>query len=660
MPLATLGLPAFCRERMVHPFMEFSPTPEHVEGQRDTASFAETALRLAGKGEEEVRTLGAVDRADEIMEKFFRPEYQTTSSPIHRIIWDTRDPPLRLFRTNPLQIPPDAQAVIDRSLAVVREHQQNGTLKTPEGKISPALLHDLGRAGYWGMLIPKEYGGTEAPLQVFESLVTRMATKSAMVAGLASIHGCIGAVDPIRTFGSPDLKARYLPLLAQGDRLSGFALTEPNAGSDLTALRTTAELHGDHYIVNGEKLFITNAVPGHTIGLVCMIDGKPSVLIVDLPEEDEHFQLKHYGLYALKEARNNGLIFQDFPVPKENRVVPPFGDGLTIAYHGLNYGRVSIGAIAAGNLRTLLADMLPWVHFRRTYGQPIVQRELVRRRMGELAGLIVTTDALVQWSAGILDQGYRGEMECIVTKNFGSEAVKYAAIELYMRTHGGRSFLKGHFFGDEVHELLAPSIYEGERDMLSMAFFKALAKEHGREFFEPMGKAIQEHGLKTFHPMHPGHLWHLREELAPYVRWQIKNLFRRRSLRELPPTMPGNLRAHAEFALDALQRSAADIDSVMRTHQLQLPDRQLQMVQLSQRVQDMIPILVTSLSAAEHGDEITQHAADIGCDQLRQKLTGTPPSPAFLRKVTHLGEMVADGGFSTLAGMEPREILMRY
>ena len=627
---------------------------------RPPSSFAETALRLAGKGEEEVRTLGTVDRADETMEQFFRPEYQTTNSPIHRIIWDTSDPPLRLFQTHLTTPSPASQAVMDASIAAVEQHRQCGTLKTPEGKISSEALRDLGNAGYWGMLIPKEYGGTEAPLQVFESLVTRMTTKSATVGGLASVHGCVGAVDPIRTFGSPDLKARYLPLLARGERLSGFALTEPNAGSDLTALQTTAELRGDHYVVNGEKLFITNAVPGRTIGLVCMIESKPSVLIVDLPEENAHFHLTHYKLYALKEAWNHGLVFRDFPVPKENRVIPPFGDGLTIAYHGLNYGRVSVGAITAGNLRVLLADMLPWAHLRRTYGQPIVKRELVQRRIGELAGLIVGADALVQWSAGLLDQGYRGELECIVTKNFGSEAVKYAAIELAMRTHGGRSFLKGHFFGDEVHELLAPSIYEGERDMLNMAFFKSLVKEHGKTYFEPIGRVIQEQGLGTFNPMHPGHLWHLREELAPYARWQVANLLRRRSLRELPAQMPGNLRAHAQYAIDALQRSARDIDAVLRMHQLKLPDRQLEMVQMSQRIQDMMTMLVTSISAAEHGDEVTQCAADVLCDQLNQKLTGTKPSPAFLRNITHLGETVANGGFQAIAGIEPREILMRY
>ena len=175
-----------------------------------------------------------------------------------------------------------------------------------------------------------------------------------------------------------------------------------------------------------------------------MIDGKPAVLIADLPpQENEHFQIVRYGLYALRHAYNNGLRFNNFRVPKENLLKPPIGDGLTIAYHGLNLGRLSLCAGAAGSMRVMLANMLPWAEFRRTYGQPIATRELVKRRIARLAGLIAGADALVAWGSWLIDQGYRGELECIIAKIFGSEAQKEAAIELFMKTHGGRSFLQG-------------------------------------------------------------------------------------------------------------------------------------------------------------------------------------------------------------------------
>src|SRR5207248_5812746 len=135
---------------------------------------------------------------------------------------------------------------------------------------------------------------------------------------------------PVRTFGTAEQKQRFLPGLADDSRLSAFALTEPCAGSDLTALRTTARLEGDEYVVNGEKLFITNVVPGRTIGLVCLIEGKPAVLVVDLPPtETPEFRLKTYGLYALKHCYNQGILFNGLRVPVGNLLQPAEGDGLT-------------------------------------------------------------------------------------------------------------------------------------------------------------------------------------------------------------------------------------------------------------------------------------------------------------------------------------------
>src|SRR5207245_11734216 len=118
-------------------------------------------------------------------------------------------------------------------------------------------------------------------------------------------------------------------------------------------------------------------------------------------------------------------------------------------------------------------------HYRKTYGQPIETRELVKRRIARLAALIAGADALVAWGGWLIDQGYRGELECIIAKIFGSEAQKEAAIELFMKTHGGRTFLHGHLFGDNVHEHLAPLIHDGQGDMLGMAVLIPVGKEHG-------------------------------------------------------------------------------------------------------------------------------------------------------------------------------------
>jgi len=623
------------------------------------ASFAETALKLGGKSADEARRTGVIDTADDEVEKLFLPQYQTAHSPAHRAVWE-KSVPVELFTPGEETTSPEVRQVMDDSVAVVEKHRTEGNLLNEEGKVREDVLAELGEAGYWGLLIPKEYGGSAALFRNFAPFLTRMAMVDPTIAGLASVHGCIGAVDPVRTFGDPEQKQRWLPKLASGERLSAFALTEPGAGSDLTALSTTAKLDGDDYVVNGEKLFITNVIPGRTIGLVCLIDETPAVLVVDLPdEENEHFQLRKYGLWALKHTYNRGIVFNNFRVPKENLLEPQKGNGLTIAYHGLNLGRISLCANAAGTMRLMMANMIPWAKFRVTYGESIAKRELVRRRLGRLAGMIVASDALVAWCSRLIDEGYRGEMECIVAKIFGSEAQKEAAIELFMKTHGGRSFLHGHLFGDNVHEYLAPCIYEGEGEMLGMAFFKSLVKEHGKKYFEPIGKALAAAGIKKPNPLNPAHAWALKGALAPYARWYLGQKLSFGRSTDLPK-LPPRLREHAEWACDALQSQPLEISGVMRKHQLRLADRQCRMSELSLRAQRMIIILATSLYAAQQDDEVVQTAADVICDELRRELTGRRPADAYLRKVTELGQTIAEGGFQSIAGITPDEILMRY
>ncbi len=634
------------------------PTSENPDAPGE-ASFAETALTLGGKSADEARRTGAIDKADDQVEQLFQPQYQTVNSPAHRAVWD-RVVPVELFQPSPIHTPDDVRAAMDRALEVVKRHKRANSLYNDERKISDTVLNDLAATGYWGMLVDREYGGLGVPFRSFAWFLTQMAMVDPTIAGLASVHGCIGAVDPVRTFGNEEQKQRWLPKLAGGERLSAFALTEPCAGSDLTALRTQAVKQGDEYIVNGEKLFITNVVPGRTIGLVCLIEDKPAVLIVDLPSaENDHFQLRKYGLHALKHTYNRGIIFKDFRVPASNLLVPPRGSGLTIAYHGLNLGRIALCANAAGTMRQMLAGMIPWAHFRVTYGEPIQKRELVRRRLGRLAGLIVACDALVAWCSSLIDQGYRGEMECIVAKIFGSEAMKEAAIELFMKTHGGRSFLAGHSFGDNVHEYLAPCIYEGEGEMLGMAFFKSLVKQHGTTYFEPVGKALAAAGIKKPNPMNPSHLWALKGAMGPYASWLLAQYVTPRSSPTLPK-MPENLAPHAQFAAEALQAMPLEISGTMRKHQLKLADRQCRMSELSLRVQKLIVILCTSLYAAQQNDELVRTAADIACQDLTRELNGKRPSDRYYRLVTQLGEDIAAGNCSLLAGIEPEEILMRY
>ena len=153
--------------------------------QEPETSFAETALKLGGKSDDEARRTGAIDTADDQVEKLFQPQYQTANSPAHRAVWD-RGVPVELFAARAGGDAGRRAAVMDDSLDVVRRHRAAGTLHNDDNKIADAVLSDLGGAGYWGLLVDKEYGGSGAPFRSFAPFLTRMAMIDPTIAGLAS------------------------------------------------------------------------------------------------------------------------------------------------------------------------------------------------------------------------------------------------------------------------------------------------------------------------------------------------------------------------------------------------------------------------------------------------------------------------------------------
>lgn len=666
--------------------------PPDNQKPEDDSNLTEDVLRDSGKSEEEVRRTGEMDRADDATEKLFGEKQRTVNSPVHRIVWGRA--PVSAFQFEPPAAEPAVEETVQKSLAVVNKHLRQGTIYDANGKVTNEVLEDLAKVGYWGIFVNSEYGGKGASTRAFMRMITRMAAEAdPTVAGLSSVHGCIGAVDPVSFFGSEAQKKYFLPKLASGESLSAFALTEPGAGSDLTALKTTAVLDGDHYVVNGEKLFITNALPGRTIGLVVMIDNKPAVLVAELPkQESENFRLKRYGIHALRHGYNNGLLFTNFRVPKENLLDAPAGNGLIIAYHGLNYGRDAVCANATGIMRVLLRSITPksWGLERRTYGESIEKRELVKRRIARLAALIVGADALRDWCSTILDAGYRGELECIIAKIFGSEALKEAAIEIAMKTHGGRSFLEGHLVGDNLHDFLAPCIYEGEGEMLSMALFKSLAKDHGLSYMMPLGGSVKSlvdnpkvmtagpvkmgthiagtffkrlarcftGDIKPFGEFVTGAL-NLGWNGLRYGLWQAGKRMRF-SYGQRVPGMNKRLQKHVNFALKFLGQSSLELSGNMMKHQLKLADRQCRIVLMSMRVQKAVTMLVTALHAHQMGDAVTILAADVLCQDIKRELTGAMPTDAYFRTCSKLANLIVEGQMQQIATVPETPIMQAY
>ena len=613
------------------------------------------------------------------------------SSPIHRAVWE-RGSPSELFQSAAMETPGRVQTVMDRSFELIRQHRQQGTLWNAKQQLDEGVARELGAVGYWGLLAEPHLGGSGASFRSFAPFLTRIATQASSLAGLASVHSCLGPLHAIRTFGTPLQKAQFVPGLARGERLTAFAMTEPPAGSDLSAIRTRAERQGNDWVINGEKLFISNAALGRTIGLVCLIEQKPAMLICELPaSENDQFQMYHYGLHALRHTANCGMRFRDFRVPYENRLVPPHGNGLTIAYHGLNRGRVAVCAIAAGTLRLMLANLLPWVHFRRTYGQPLAARELVQARLARLAALIIGCDALTAWCSGLLDQGYRGELECIVAKVFSTEAQKEAAIELLMKTQGGRAFLHGQLFGDYLYDFLAPCIYEGESSLLALAFLRRLVKNHLAERVEPLIEKLAQDGFTRFQPWRPDQLFQTGKPAIDHLRWRLEHqlsTFRPVALldrfrqfmkalslvrhqqhdpasafRLFQPTSDraDRLQRYAKFGQQYLQRMALQLDRVCCAA-AQQADQQLQFVELSHQIQRIVVVVCTASYAGQQKEPIVQAAAELLCSQL---LSQALPKNQSLRQTSYtlaseLGAAIAQQGFPGIEACEPSPIPFSY
>jgi alkylation response protein AidB-like acyl-CoA dehydrogenase len=638
----------------------------------DDTNLAEEVLRQGGKTEEEAGAIGTIDRAEDEFERTLDPKFRTENSPVARAIFGKTD--VSLFARQNAVTTQEVKAyaaAMDACVAIVKGHREANTLFDANNKVSDQVIAELFTAGYWKMLIPTEYGGFNTPVADFMAFLTRMAAEGdATVAGMNSIHECIGAVDPLVGYGNDDQKSRYLPRLGS-DRLSAFALTEPGAGSDLTAVRTTAVLDGDDYVVNGEKLFISNVRPGRIIGLVVKIDGKHAVLIAELPDaENEHFQLVEYGIHAVTHIYNRGIKFNNFRVPKANLLD---GKGLLIAYHGLNRGRVALCANAAGVMRQLLQSMLPWAAFRKTYGQPIEKRELVMRRIAEVAGRIVAADALREWCSSLLDEGYRGELECIIAKIYGADSLTKTAM-LALKTHGGRSFLKGHIVGDNLHDFFAPSIYEGENEMLAMAFFKGLSKDPGNRYMGPLmsvmsgagvdmkkmakpGVAMLKESLKL---LKPKNLIKLIKAGLPMAGWILRSELRGKASAN-GHNIDGRLNKHANFALKVLSKQAKTIMRSMLGYQVKLADEQDLMVdELSMVAQKAVTILVTCLHASEKGDDATIAAADVVCRDITRELTGGKKDLGYRRASRKLAKLVVEGKFTQLGTTMDTAILRPY
>ncbi|MFY8221392.1 MAG: AMP-binding protein [Pirellulales bacterium] len=494
----------------------------------------------------------------------------------------------------------------------------------PTGVFTATAEAALGDTALWGLAVPEAFGGTGASLGELARAITHVAARVPTAAGLLSVHSSIGAVSALVAFGSAEQQGRLLPGLAEGRPLSIFGATEPDAGCDLSAISTTIDRTTAGLVVSGTKMFITGATHGRLVKLLARLDGRPVVALVRLPDTDTStFRLRHYALHPLKHAHNAALEFTRHPLTEADLLTAPAGrdgpDALKIIWHGLNRGRITLAAQAAGTLRILLAQARDHAVGRRTWGEPIASRELVQGRLGRIAARIAACDALTAWAAASIDAGGSGELEALTAKIVAGECVRESAIDA-LGIHGGRAFLVGHPLGDSFHDHFAVTVYEGESDLLGLALFKGLAKQH------PL--AAHARGTSRL------------ARAASWLAWRAGTWAR--------PDHEGVildvvLRAHAHRARKELSRVACSIDRAIRRHGRSLAERQLEIGALSARVRDCASVLAVAHHADATADDRAIASADVWCRLALARALSRRLTAADHTAVAKLGDDVVAG-----------------
>ena len=572
--------------------------------------------------------------------------WKVEGSPVHKAMW--KHGGVEPFDTSPLDLPDSVRVTMDRSLGAVRRHKQAGTRYVADRTIAPALVADLAEAGYWGMRASAAYGGAGASFQALAQFITEMAVADPWVAGMMSVQACIGPVGLLEAFGSAEQKDRLMRPLATGQRLGAFAITEPGTSTDWGAIRTVARPEGDWLFVSGEKLFITNAGPGRTVGALCLINGRHEMVLIELPErEDEHFRIASYCLKAPAHIANVGLVLDNLPVPAANVLRPTRGDGRSIAYHALNHGRVAVCANAAGQLRIIAGSLIPWVQQRQTFGAPIGSRELVQRRLGWLAGRIVACDAMTAWTAHLLDEGYRAELECVTAKIFGSESVKEACVDVLLKTLGARALLEGNPFSDWLFDLLAPTVYEGENEVLTLGYFHSLAREHGEHYLAPIASAITERPHEGAGGHHPSvsDILAVGGRASSYAAWLVGEEVRH-ALGGLQHRLSADPAELSGVAHELLPAMALEISAALRHFGTEVAQRQALAFDLARRAQLATVMLVVSRYAARQQDPLIRQAGICAALDLGARLTNGRPTAQTYHLVTELGRAIAEDRFA--------------
>ncbi len=331
-----------------------------------------------------------------------------------------------------------------------------------ESDTYPAEMVDkMAEMGLFGATISPEYGGLGLSASVYSKIVERMAAVWISVPGFYNSHLMMAAA--VQRFGSDEMKKQFLPKFASGELRGGAALTEPDCGTDLQAVRTQAVRDGDDYVINGSKMWITNSIEGDLLAVLVKTDPDTdpphkgmSLILVDKAHGYEGKKLKKLGYRGIDTAE---LHFDNVRVPADRLIGAAEGRGLQQILSGLELGRINVAARGVGLARAALDESVAYSQVRKTFGKPICEHQSIQIKLAEMATRVEAAKLLVDKAANAYDTGERCDMEAGMAKLFATEAAMKNAEEA-VRIHGAYGYSKE--FNIERYYRDAPLLAIGE------------------------------------------------------------------------------------------------------------------------------------------------------------------------------------------------------
>ena len=345
------------------------------------------------------------------------------------------------------------------------------------GQMDLNLAREMGEAGFLGAIIPEEYGGTGLDTLAYaiisEELGRGCASHSTIVGAHNSLFGY-----PILCFGTEEQKKTYLPLISSGEKFGAFSLTEPGAGSDAAGIEATGIPDGDDYILNGNKIFVTNGAFADYVIIMAKTEknaGPRSITAFIVHKDMPGFTVGHIeekmGFHA---SPTTELILQDLRVPKENVLGKP-GGGFKVAMESLNSGRISVAASALGMGRRALEIALKYSKERKQFDQPISSFQLIQNHLANMHCRLESARWVVYNAAWRKDQGLEYVTEAATAKLIASEMATYVTHRA-IQVLGGYGYLREYEVERLYREARLTELFEGTSEIQKLVIARGLIK----------------------------------------------------------------------------------------------------------------------------------------------------------------------------------------